>query len=125
MFRAQPILIVEDEPLIGLALADVVADMGGDTIGPFATVSEALEALDCVAIAGAILDAKLADGDVTPVALRLADAAVPMVVHSGTGVPTELAQRWPGIVALAKPAPASAVVELLHVTMTQASAARD
>lgn len=122
MFKSQPILIVEDEPIIGHSLADAVVEMGGEPIGPFATVKEATDAIACVRVSAAILDAKLLDGEVTPVALQLADRAVPMVVHSGTGIPAEVAQQWPHIPLICKPAPARVVVESLCVAMAEAIA---
>ncbi len=113
MFASQSILIVEDEALIGHSLADAVEELGGAPLGPFATVSEASEILTRVTVVGAILDGKLLDGDVTPLACLLAERAVPIVIHSGTGVPPEIASQWPQIPFVGKPAPAKLVVELL------------
>jgi DNA-binding response OmpR family regulator len=113
MFSAQTILIVEDEPLIALDLADAVAELGGKVIGPLTTVREALGVLGRVIVAGAILDAKLADRDITPVALLLASSGVPLVVHSATGLPADVAARWPDLPVLTKPAAAQAVARRL------------
>lgn len=125
MLKSRAILIVEDELLMGHSLADAVGDLGGDPIGPFSTVKEAIEALDCVTVSGAILDAELQDGQVTPVAMRLASRAIPIVVHSGTGMPREMADQWPLIPCVSKPAPATEVVELLCAEMDKATGCRD
>lgn len=125
MFGAKPILIVEDEPFIALDLADAVAEWDGKVIGPFSTVREALDILDRQAIAAAILDARLADRDITPVALRLASAGIPFVVHTGTGLPPEVAERWPNVPVLMKPSAALSVVQRLWAEMQKVGRALD
>lgn len=114
MFRHLPILIVEDEPLIGLALADAVLDGDGRPIGPVPTVTEALEIIDCHAVGAAIVDGSLADRDVTPVVLRLLETGTPFVIFTGTGLPAELAERAADVVVVMKPLPAPEVVEHLQ-----------
>jgi DNA-binding response OmpR family regulator len=113
MFHDRPILIVEDEAMIAMDLADAVAALDGMVLGPVASVREALEILDREPVAGAILDASLIDRDISPVALRLACSGVPLVVHSATGLPPDVAAQWPGLPVLPKPAFARTVVERL------------
>ena len=113
MFHARQILIVEDEFLIAMDLADAVMALDGMVLGPVASVREALETLDHEEIAGAILDASLTDRDITPVALRLAGSGIPLVVHSATGLPLAVSAQWPGLPFLRKPATAQAVAERL------------
>ncbi len=117
MFSFLPILIVEDEFLIALSLAEAVAELEGDVLGPVPTVREALQVLDSRQIAGAILDAKLLDRDVTPVALRLADTGIPFVMHTATGLPPEVAERWPDVPVLHKPVPPLTVAHRLWIEM--------
>ena len=110
MFLAQNILIVEDEHLIALDLAQTVVEQGGHVVGSCATVGDALVMLDRHGIDGAILDGTLPDGEVTPVALRLADRGIPMIVYSGTGLPTGLAGRFPNLPVVFKPASSATVL---------------
>lgn len=65
IFENQPILIVEDEPLIGIELAEAVQRHGGRAIGPLPTVAETLAMLDTTPIAAAILVVQLLDRDIT------------------------------------------------------------
>lgn len=109
MFGAATILIVEDEPIVAMDLADTVSELGGCVLGPFATVREALANLEHSPINGAILDANLQDRDITPLASRLADNKIPLVVHSGIGLPRELAALHPDLPVIAKPATSSSV----------------
>ncbi|HEV8716705.1 MAG TPA: response regulator, partial [Candidatus Binatia bacterium] len=77
------ILVVEDEAIVALWLADVLAIAGAVVIGPTGSVREALvlaegEKLDC-----AVLDYKLPDGTTAPVADLLASRGVPFVFATG------------------------------------------
>ena len=64
-------------------------------------------------IGAAILDGNLLDRDVTPVALALVDVFIPFVIHSGMGVPIELAKRHPNIPIVFKPAQSGTVLAAL------------
>jgi DNA-binding NtrC family response regulator len=117
------ILIVEDEAMIALHLAVVVEDSDGEVVGPAASVAEALELIDAGAvIEGAVLDGNLGDGDVTPVALKLVAAAVPVVIYSGVGIPADLASVHPDLPVLLKPLAATQAVSLLAARITSAPA---
>ena len=83
------VMICEDEPLIAFDIASGVEELGGEVLGPFAAVCEALAALDRHLPDLALLDVNLIDGDVTPVLLRLVAARVPVVVNTGTRLPEE------------------------------------
>jgi ActR/RegA family two-component response regulator len=107
------ILIVEDEAIIALDLADAVADVEAEVVGPVASVAEALALLATTPINGAVLDANLFDGVVTPLALHLLDLGVPFVIHTGTGLPIDLAARPRDVPLVMKPAKATSVVATL------------
>lgn len=110
----QPIvLIVEDECMIAIGLAFAAEDAGAFVVGPVATVAAALELLETIKIDAAILDANLLDRDITPVALRLIDDAVPFVIHSAIGLPADLAAVFPDIPQITKPARPKTVVRRL------------
>ena len=113
MFEGLTILIVEDEPVIGLNLAFTVEDLGGRVAGPVPTVAEALKLLPDIQASGAVLDARLADRDVTPLAVDLAARGIPFVVHSGTGLPDALVQTLPDLPVIMKPASSVTVLREL------------
>jgi len=117
MFHQRSILIVEDEPLIALDLAAQVVARAGRVIGPLPTVAEALTVLESEEIAAAILDANLADRDVTPVALLLARKGVPFVLHSAIGIPNVLKEQLPLLTLVPKPADPSIVIARLLAVM--------
>lgn len=113
MLERHAILIVEDDEIQAMDLAAMVEDVGGEVIGPVATVAEALALLNQQQIAGAVLDANLLDRNVTPVALQLIDLAVPFVIHTGIGLPDELAAAFPHVSVIMKPSRPETVVRQL------------
>lgn len=107
------ILIVEDEAIIALNLAYAVEDVAGEVVGPVGSIAEAFALLDVAPVSGAVLDANLADGEVTPLALHLLERGVPFVLHTGTGLPADLAAAPVNLSLVMKPAQAMRVVAAL------------
>ena len=79
------VLVVEDEELIGLMLADLLKDMGAEVAGPVASVAEALRLLEREAVTGALLDLSLRGETAYPVADRLLARGVPFIFITGHG----------------------------------------
>jgi DNA-binding response OmpR family regulator len=99
---ARSILIVEDEPLIAMMLEDFLETLGHKVVASCDSVDAAL---DHVAVGGfevAILDVSLKDGQVWPVADRLAEAGTPFVLATGGHVDPPPAEHS-GAPVLAKP----------------------
>jgi CheY-like chemotaxis protein len=72
------VLVVEDEPLVALALADTVTGHGGQVIGPFSSARQTLAALERDGrVDAALLDVRLSDGPVFELAEILRFANVP------------------------------------------------
>lgn len=79
------LLVVEDEPLIGLELVTMLEDAGAEVTGPVGTVEEALALLGEQSFDAAFLDGNLRGHTVEEVASRLTKAATPFVFLSGYG----------------------------------------
>lgn len=78
------VLVVEDEPLIGLGLSAMLENAGFDVIGPVGDVPAAMGLLDSYNCALAILDVNLGRGETSaPVAHRLQRDGIPFFVSSG------------------------------------------
>jgi DNA-binding response OmpR family regulator len=103
MLAQQLILVVEPEPIVAEGLCLAIAKLGGVAIGPVRTVSEALALLETRRIAAAILEANLADRDVTPVARLLVRRGVPFVIHSAVTIPPALKSALPEVTMVLKP----------------------
>ncbi len=114
MLTGLNILIAEDQALLALDLAEAVEAAGGHVLGPAATVTDGLAIAEQDGIGGAILDANLLDRDVTPLALRLIERGIPFVLHTGTGLPSALAQACPQLTVVMKPVSTSIVIEALE-----------
>ncbi|WP_332749075.1 response regulator [Sphingomonas sp. RB1R13] len=116
------ILVAEDEPFIALDVALAIEDAGGVVAGPAASVSEALALIDTLPIVAAILDVNLADGDISPVAERLINAGIPIILQTGIGLPSKLAARFPDLKAVIKPCVAAALVIQLETLIASCRA---
>ena len=77
------VLIVEDETLIAGMLADWLAELGYEVVGPVRSVRDALEVIERSRVDAAIVDVRLTDGDSQPVAELLRSKSVPFVLASG------------------------------------------
>ncbi|MEM9054679.1 MAG: response regulator [Pseudomonadota bacterium] len=89
------ILIVEDELLTGISLRIDAERNGAKVIGPTATLQGTFQAITDVRIDVAILDVRLTDADVFPVADQLRDNQVPIVFHTGHACEKSLMARYP------------------------------
>lgn len=82
------ILVVEDEPLIGMEIECTVEQLGHEVIGPVADLTDALFlAADCT-IDCAMLDINIRGGKSYPVVELLLQRDVPVLLLSGYGVQT-------------------------------------
>lgn len=103
MAETLSILIVEDDEVHAINLAAAAEDRSCVVVGPVATVAAALASLE-THVDAAVLDANLLDRDVTPVAIALIEKGIPFVIHTGVGLPAELATVFPHVSVIMKPA---------------------
>lgn len=100
--RGLQVLVVEDEPFIALDLAFGVEEAGGTALGPASSLAQALALIEAVRPDAAIVDVDLPDGDIGPVLDVLCDE-VPVVVHTGVGLPERLRRAHPEVQVCIKP----------------------
>ena len=79
------ILVVEDEPLVAMAVADCVTDAGCRVLGPVGDLSEALRTARTSKFDAALLDANLGGSDVDELAASLAQSGIPFAFVTGYG----------------------------------------
>jgi DNA-binding response OmpR family regulator len=83
LIENRPILVVEDEVIIGLGLMATLEIAGFETVGPAVSVDTAMELLDQHDCALAILDINLGFGETSEaLAERLRDEGIPFLVTS-------------------------------------------
>jgi DNA-binding NarL/FixJ family response regulator len=106
------VLVVEDEPLVAMELADELEDVGARVIGPAATVEGALALVGAHGVDAAVLDIKLKSDLVYPVADVLAGRGVPFIFATGYDS-GDLPASYAQVPTYQKPASAAAVLGLL------------
>lgn len=96
------VLVVEDEMLPAMFMADLLTDLGCDVVGPVARVADGLKLAGSEKLDGAILDINVAGTEVFPVARELAERSIPFIFLSGYASDT-LPQAWRSRPTLRKP----------------------
>ncbi|MBM9595715.1 response regulator [Roseitranquillus sediminis] len=114
--RKTKVLIVEDEIIVGLDLADVLKDEGFETYGPYRSTGGAIEAFEEVAPEIGVFDINLgADGTSHEIAERFQRDGKPFVFLTGYGAAgNEVMSRFPNARSLTKPVDPRAVASLLR-----------
>jgi CheY-like chemotaxis protein len=77
------VLVVEDEAFIAVDLESMLRELGCDVLPLAPSVAEALAILRTERPDAALLDVRLTDGEVTPVAAALAAIGVPFALVTG------------------------------------------
>jgi len=80
--QGRTILIVEDEPLIALDIAQAF-ERGGAFVTTTNTLHHALILVENDGLAAAVLDHALSDGNTTSLCKRLNERNIPFVVYTG------------------------------------------
>ena len=118
--RSFRILIVEDEPLIGMEIESTVETLGHEVIGPVAELVAALAlAADCT-IACAILDINIRGGKSYPIVELLLNRGVPVLLLTGCGGQT-LPEHLQEQTLLSKPFTSDRLEEEIHNLCAKAS----
>ena len=107
------VLLAEDEFMVAL---NIQAEL--EACGAVVTVVDSVA--DGLGMAGhgfdvAVLDVRLADGDVFPLADALIGRGVPLVFHSGHADTTDLQAAYPGAQAIPKPTWGSEVARTVGI----------
>lgn len=108
------ILVAEDEAILAFDLIETVEEAGYIAEGPHRDVSSAMLAFQKQKPDLAILDIRLGENEVFPLAQRMADENIPIIFHSGKCSREEIASRFPRAQALVKPCPPAEVLGALN-----------
>lgn len=107
--RGSRVLLAEDEFVIAFGLQTDLEEMGAK-VWVVDSVADGLPRTDDQ-FDVAVLDVRLADGDVYPLADALYARGVPIVFHSAHADVGSLTERYPGALALRKPCWASVIAD--------------
>src|SRR3954451_22144587 len=100
--RRMNILVIQDEPIITMTLHSMLSRTDHHVIGPFAGVKQANAALDAEHVDLAVLDVRLGDADVFPLAATLSERKIPFGFVTGYGR-QKLPQAFANRPCLSKP----------------------
>jgi DNA-binding response OmpR family regulator len=106
------VLVVEDEPLIAMSLADQLTKAGAVVVGPCSTIGRAVAELSKRDIDVAIVDYVLADNNSEGLQAVLEERSVPFVVV--TGYPRVLVRRNTRQRVLSKPISTEALTSAIR-----------
>ena len=100
------VLVVEDEFLILLHLRRVLERHGAEVVTA-RSLAEGRRVVDDLSekstLDAAVLDVRLPDGEVFPLAHELQERGVPLIFHSSEAAVIAAGGRWPAAAALKKP----------------------
>ncbi len=106
------ILLVEDDPFIGLDVRCAIEEAGGEVIGPVTQVSEAVAAALTAEINLAVLDWEIVGGSSQAVAETLTARGTPFLFH--TGSVDHVREHWPHHCIIGKPAAPESLLCAAH-----------
>ena len=114
------VLVAEDEYLLASKMVGAFAKLGVQTIGPVSSVKRALDLVEHSGhLDGAVLDIKLRDGVVYPVAEALRARGLPFVFTTGYNVHA-IPDRYKDVARYEKPFDPTQVVRALFSDAGQA-----
>ena len=106
------VLLVEDEYLLALEIADAIERAGGAVAGPFPECARALPYATGGSVDAAVLNVKVRDGNTYPVTILLPDAGIPFVFATGQSIATE-PPEWSAATWISKPYEPEELVRVL------------
>ena len=109
------VLVVEDEPMVSLALQGTLADLGCEVAGTAARLQPALELARALSFDIAVLDIDLGGMRIDPVAEAVAARGLPIVFVTGYG--QDAAPRHVPAPVLEKPYEAADLRHALHLAL--------
>jgi DNA-binding response OmpR family regulator len=102
MLAGRTILVVEDEPLVGLDVAEAIREAGANVILTY-SVRDALIEVTRADISAAVLDINLAGEDCSPICQQLVDRGIPFLFHTAYSSSLPVLHGWPNVPVIAKP----------------------
>jgi DNA-binding response OmpR family regulator len=114
------VLVVEDDFLISMELASILTAAGAEVIGPSRNVAGALALVDRNEISAAILDVRLGDDTVAPVARGLSERNIPFLFYTGEASTDPIWREWPAAQVISKPARPRSLVNAVATLINEA-----
>lgn len=113
------VLVVEDDAMLGLDIAQQLGEAGMEVLGPATSVAKAFSLMDQTGCDVAVLEVNLGDETAEPVALELRARGTPFLVLSGYSS-DQHPPGFHGAPILSKPARPEDLVALLRKCIGEA-----
>jgi len=120
--RGERVLVVEDEPLIAMDVAQAIEEAGGQVVGPADNLADAKQLAGGANITAAMLDIQLHQAVSADVAAILAGRNIPFVFYSGYN-DSDVSRAWPNVALVIKPVGSTSLVEALQEMIVKRRAA--
>ena len=117
----EQVLLVEDEALVGLMIADFLGEIGFKVLGPFTKTHDGLSAARSSKIAAAVLDVNVGGEEIYPLADYLRERGIPFVFVTGYGADS-IDGRFAGVPVVQKPVDRDTLKRVLLATPEQIAA---
>jgi DNA-binding response OmpR family regulator len=114
------VLVVEDEAIVAIDIADQLTEAGFLVVGPAPSVAKALKLIEQVGCDVAVLDVNLRDETAEPVARELRLRRTPFLFMSAVSR-DHLPSGFNDEVLLPKPARPATLVAALHTSIAESS----
>lgn len=111
------ILIVEDDPIIGLDLWETLEVAGATVVGPAHDVVGALALLERSSVDAAVLDNLILGGDSRPIADLLSQRGITFLFH--TSHRDGLQKRYPSVTIIDKPSRPGELIRTLQAHLAK------
>ncbi len=117
------ILVVEDEPIVGMDIEAILSDAGLHVVGPVASSAEALGLIHPAKVDCALIDFVLADGDAGEVIAKLTNHSVPFAFVTGMSHDA-IPEAYCNIPTVGKPFSASELLKCVRTMCMESRLAR-
>ena len=118
------IMVVEDEALLAIDIAQVLGTAGFNVIGPAANVEQAFRLLDRLGCDCAVLDVNLGKETAEPIARRLSEAGIPFITLSAYD-PDQMPSIFKSSLRLSKPLQPQALIDAINLAMHREGQSQD
>jgi DNA-binding response OmpR family regulator len=104
------VLVLEDEPLVGLEIAELLSSAGAQ-VKLAGTLADAMASVDGLKISAAIVDINLGGQDCSVLCTRLSQRRIPFVFYTGY---TAAPDGWSTVPIISKPASGELIVKTIE-----------
>jgi CheY-like chemotaxis protein len=104
------VLVVEDEPLVGLELVETLSSCGARVVSA-CRVADAIKSVDLHQISAAILDINLGREDCSALCQNLSQRRIPFVFYTGYATAPD---GWSDVPIITKPAQGTQIVDTVE-----------